>query len=122
MSHMHFARFAQLSLLIVPLLAVAGCPIDAGTSATVPTGTYWVEYQEGQLAAYVMPTQRGDTGDWVSVPTTAVPAWYTGPALYELHDDLSWERLTTDAGLTLDEVLQTYDAAPAPGEPAASGS
>jgi hypothetical protein len=111
------ARFAQLALLLVPLVVVAGCPFDAASTASVPTGTYWVEYHDSELAAYVLPAARGETGSWVTVPASQAPGWYTGPALYELGGDLTWKRLTTDTSLTLDAVLQTYDAPPVPETP-----
>lgn len=107
-------RLAQLVLLVGPLFAVAGCPIDAtdGAVAASLAGTYWVEYRAGALEAYVLPEFRDDEGLWLTLDTE-VPDWYTGPALYELSDDGTWARLT-DGDLTLDDVLQVYDPPPGP--------
>lgn len=97
-------------LLTVPLL-LAGCPLDSAGSLEGLAGTYWVEHRAGELAAYALPATRGESGHWLTLETE-VPAWYTGPALYEVADDGTWKRLTDDTALTLDDVLQTYDPRP----------
>ena len=101
-------------LCICPLFAIAGCPFDV-TSGRLPAtlaGTYWVEYGDGALQAFVLPEYRGEEGRWLTLDT-ATTGWYSGPALYELHDDATWTRLT-EGDLTLDDVLQTYDPPPRP--------
>lgn len=107
-------QLARLLLCISPLIAVAGCPLDltSGQVAATLAGTYWVEFDDGALQAYVLPQYRGEDGRWLTLDTAA-PDWYSGPALYELHEDTTWTRLT-EGDLTLDEVLQTYDPPPRP--------
>jgi hypothetical protein len=107
----HVVPFALLAL---PLLLVAGCPMDAAQlSGTLPltSGTYWVEYADGQLAAYELPEQRTDGGKWYAI-STDVPQWYTGPALYGVNPDGTWARITSDPNLTLDDILVVYDPKP----------
>jgi hypothetical protein len=113
-------RFASLShvvplaFLALPLLLVAGCPMDAAQFSGTPpltSGTYWVEYANGQLTAYELPEQRTDAGKWYAMPTD-VPQWYTGPALYSVNPDGTWTRITTDPNLTLDDILVVYDPKP----------
>jgi hypothetical protein len=111
--HLGTQRFALLAISVFPLILTAGCPVDA-TVATLPSvdaGTYWVEYQDGALAVFELPTYRGESGVWYTLEI-AEPAWYTGPALYEVREDGSWVPLTTGGAMTLDDVLQTYDPAP----------
>jgi hypothetical protein len=101
------------SLVVAAALALGGCP--SGTSlpdgVTVPDGAYWVEYQSGSLKAYAMPRYAGDAGAWYELPA-ARPTWYTGAALYEVADDGSWSRLTNDTALSLDDLIQVWDAPP----------
>ena len=115
MTPSHIARLAGSLALVWPLASLAGCPVsntslDLGADLV---GTYWVEYQAGQLAVFELPPYRGDEGVWNRL-TIGQPDWYTGPALYEVNADGSWSRLTTDETLTLDDVLQTYDPPPRP--------
>ncbi len=97
----------------LPLALVGGCPavpegIDLPASVA---GTYWVEYADGALAVFELPAQRGQEGVWHRFEA-AEPAWYTGPAVYEVSEDGGWVRLSTQADLTLDEVLQLHDPPP----------
>ena len=87
-----------------------GTPPDLPADAA---GTYWVEYQAGQLAVFELPRYRGDVGVWHQLAMDQ-PDWYTGPALYDVNSDGSWSRLATSDALTLDDVLQTYDPPPQP--------
>lgn len=109
------SRWPCLLLVLMPGVLIAGCPFDAAglIGGDTIAGTYWVEYRDGELAAFALPTYRGEAGTWHTL-TTARPAWYTGPALYEVNADGSWERLTDDPNLTLDDVLQLHDPPPAP--------
>lgn len=104
-----------LGLMILPLLLVAGCPVDLTQlpADQMLAGTYWVEYRDGQLMAFELPEFRGETGTWHSLPA-AQPDWYTGPALYDVNADGTWIRLGDAGELTLDDVLQTYDPPPRP--------
>ncbi len=97
------------------LLAVAGCPVDSTQLPAVDSvaGTYWVEYQDGQLSAYELPQYRGEPGTWRTLAVDR-PDWYTGPALYEVNQNGSWLRLTVDDNLTLDDVMQLHDPPPRP--------
>jgi hypothetical protein len=111
--HLGIQGFTLLAIAASPLLLTAGCPVDATPAvlSEAPAGTYWVEYQAGSLAVYELPVYRGEAGIWRTVKIAA-PQWYTGPALYVVREDGSWDRLTTGDTLTLDDVLQTYDPAP----------
>jgi hypothetical protein len=113
MAPSHAARFAGVLAVALPLALLAGCPnVDAplGLGADL-AGTYWVEYQAGQLAVFELPLYRGDEGVWNRL-TIAQPNWYTGPALYQVNADGSWSRVMAYETLTLDDVLQTYDPLP----------
>ena len=59
-----------------------------------------------------MPRQRGDSGQWHALPTTA-SAWYAGPALYLLAEDGSWQPASDSPDQTLDEWLEVWDPGPA---------
>lgn len=113
LSNLHRALIVTIALPI----CLGGCPMDSVTLAEQDTlaGTYWVEPYDDGLYVYRLPEARGDEGAWRVLPIT--PREYTGPGLYEIYDDGTWERLTCDETLTLDDVLQLDDPAPAPGDP-----
>ena len=99
-------------------LMVGGCPVDPSvidpeSFAALPAaaGVYWVEHDQGELAFYRLPEQRGDPGTWLVVEAQP-PEWLTGPAVYLLDDDGIWTR-QTEGDLTLDEVIQIWDIGPA---------
>jgi hypothetical protein len=107
-------RLARLALSVCPVALVAGCPIDAAQfdGPGVPAGMYWVEHDDGELVLFELPAERSAEGTWFTFETDP-PEWYAGPALYELHDDGTWSRLSGDQTLTLDEIIQLYDPRPA---------
>ncbi len=115
MSRSFNLRATRLLILFIPTLLIAGCPVDSTLIDTPAAlaGTYWVEYADQTLSVFELPEYRGEEGVWHTFEI-AVPDWYTGPALYEVNDDGSWQRLTDDPDLTLDEVLMLYDPPPAP--------
>jgi hypothetical protein len=115
MTPSHIARIAGSLAVVLPLALLAGCPVsstpvDLGADVA---GTYWVEYQAGQLAVFELPAYRGDEGVWTRL-TIGQPDWYTGAALYQVNADSSWSRVMAYKTLTLDDVLQTYDPPPQP--------
>ena len=124
MSQPHMPLAARILIAALPLVLVAGCPVNpdvvdsgAGQSSTVPyrtslAGDYWAEYADGTLAIFELPRYRGAAGAWLTAATPQ-PEWYTGPALYEVKEDGTWTRLTSDANLTLDDIIQLYDPPPA---------
>lgn len=100
-------------------LTLGGCPLDPVTfdpdtfePLPVIPGLYWVEHVDGELAIYRLPEDREDPGTWTTREGDP-PLWYTGPAVYDLDDTGDWVRVTEDDNLTLDEVMQLYDFAPA---------
>jgi len=113
MKHTTRTALLRTCLIVTPLALLAGCPLDASVLEPLPdvAGTYWVEYGDGELAVFELPEYRGEEGTW-HLLATEQPSWYTGPALYEVGEDGSWVRLTTDPGLTLDDIIQLYDPAP----------
>lgn len=113
MKQFGYQHLALLTIAVFPLILMGGCPIDPTLGGVLPAeaGTYWVEYSDSALVVYELPATRDEVGAWHTFEM-AQPDWYTGPALYEVHEDGSWDRLTTDETLTLDDVLQTYDPAP----------
>ncbi|MCK4341708.1 MAG: hypothetical protein KAY37_08305 [Phycisphaerae bacterium] len=113
MKHSGIHRLVRLTLPVLLVVLVAGCPVDPTQWPPAETyvGTYWVEYSDGELAAFELPAYRGEEGTWLTLATD-LPTWYTGPALYEVSADGSWIRLTDDEDLTLDEVIQLHDPLP----------
>jgi hypothetical protein len=110
--------FAALGLMVV--FATGGCPVtesallvapgaDQPANSITSPGTYWVEQAAAKLRAYEPPVQRNVDGQWIGV-ASADASWFSGPAFYTLADDLTWSRAHEFDGLTLDDLLQVYDA------------
>ncbi|MGD8452483.1 MAG: hypothetical protein PVJ57_11740 [Phycisphaerae bacterium] len=109
----------MVGLLGCLTLALGGCPLDPmaispETFEPLPAipGLYWAEHTDGELAIYRLPEYREDPGSWTTHEIDP-PDWYTGPAVYELDDVGDWTRVTEGDDLTLDEIMQLYDFAPA---------
>lgn len=120
MKHMT-THIVSVVALTLPILLVAGCPMDMAQLDASPVladmypdlaGQYWVEYADGELAIFRLPQVRGDDGDWLEIAAD-MPTWYTGPALYEVDDTGMWQRVTQDDSITLDEIIQLHDPVPA---------
>ncbi len=114
-----FANAVRRAICIgLPLLAVAGCPLDGLQTSALDTldGTYWVEYTKGELIIYELPAERADDALWYALATDE-PDWYEGPGLYDSGPHGQWSRTSDDDDRTLDEILQLYDPRPRPEEP-----
>ncbi|MFH1745433.1 MAG: hypothetical protein ABIG44_00145 [Planctomycetota bacterium] len=114
MKHSRTIRIIWVMGALLLGASLGGCPVDLNTLEPPPAaaGQYWIEYTDGELALYRLPDQRGEEGVWYVIETES-PEWFTGPAVYELDTEGLWTRLTEDENLTLDEVIQLYDTAPA---------
>jgi hypothetical protein len=121
-------RFALVSLSILALaLLVGGCPVtdsailtgeqptDAAASrpdqAPSP-GTYWVEQNAAGLVYFEPPAQRNTPGRWTALLEEEA-LWFSGPAFYTRDPVDQWSRAHELDGLTLDDLMQVYDAPPA---------
>jgi hypothetical protein len=100
------------------LTATATTTADPTALATALPGqpptlnTYWVEFQDGHLLAYDLPSHPVDPLFSYTMSDTP-PDWYIGPGLYHLDPDALWTLVWSDPGLTLDSVLTLYDERPA---------
>jgi len=105
----------HLLVCVTVTCLLAGCPTPTVQLPAYETwdGLYWVEYLDGTLSVFELPAYRGDEGRWLTFDTN-LPAWYTGPALYEAQAGGTWLRLTEGNDLTLDDVLMLHDPAPPP--------
>lgn len=115
MKHRLINHLVSVSLLVVPVILVAGCPLDNMDFPLTESleGWYWVEYHDGLLSAYELPEYRGEDGRWITLETTE-PVGFTGPGLYEVDADGNWTMLVSGENETLDDFLQTYDPQPRP--------
>jgi len=106
-------RYQLLWLSTLAVVLMAGCPGDLlGIDRLADlAGTYWVEYESGQLRLFELPEHRGEAGLWYNLPADP-PEWFVGPGLYEIEPGGTGTPLLTDPSLTLDEVMQVYDPRP----------
>lgn len=108
--------FRVMAVALSGLLALAGCTFETGPVADAATGedALWVEpIGEGGFRVAALPAERGAQVEISVVP--AAPDWYIGPGLYVSLAG-GYAREVDGTGLTLDDVLIVWDAAPSTGE------
>ena len=98
---------------------LGGCPMEPPPSdelAALPEpGVYYVQQQGDAKLYYLQMAQyRGEEHHWIALG--APQSWYEGPGFYRLSEDYRWSLERPDDGRVLDELLNLWDAPPAPPE------
>lgn len=104
-------------LVSLVALTIGGCPLDAPPSDVALIGplpgTYYVDQSAGKLFYFQLAEARGAENRWQELANDG--AWFTGPGFYRLSEEYIWSRDEGAERLTLDEVIQLHDPAPATG-------
>jgi len=97
---------------------LGGCvmtpPVD-DTMFGPEAGSYYVDQADGKLQYFQLAQTRGEPGEWIRLHTDG--EWYAGAGFYVIDERGVWSQDENAIGVTLDEVIQLHD--PAPAAPAA---